>query len=206
MYMHAVFKDRLAALVKHYLQNGVSPRIHGNKGKQPKHTLKVDDIERVVVFIHNYAEENAILLPGRIPGYKRDDLKLLPSSVSKAGIHKLYSDSCAASGHRAAGERTFYRLWQQYVPNVLPMKPMSDLCWTCQKNSALLLKASTKGLEEKTEAVAKAEEHLLQATTERSYYNYKVQECRRVLAENGITKLMAPGNATQNSSHDFEVS
>lgn len=33
--MHAAFKDRLAALVKHYLQNGVTPRIHGNKGKQP---------------------------------------------------------------------------------------------------------------------------------------------------------------------------
>lgn len=178
MYIHAVFKDRLAALVQHYLQNGVTPTMHGNKGKLPKHALDVNDIERVVTFIHNYAEENAVLLPGRIPGYKRDDLKLLPSSVSKVAIHKLYSDSCQASGHRAVSECTFYRLWQQYVPNVLPMKPMSDLCWTCQKNSALLVKASKKDFVEKTEAVAKAEEHLWQATTERSYYKSKVQECR----------------------------
>lgn len=206
MYMHGVFKDRLAALLKHYLENGVTPRTHGNKGKVPKHALEPNDIERVVTFIHNYAEENAVLLPGRIPGYKRDDLKLLPSSVSKAGIHKLYSDSCEASGHRAASERTFYRLWQQYVPNVLPMKPMSDLCWTCQKNSALLLRAAKQDLGEKTAALAKAEEHLLQATTERSFYNSKVQECRQAMAENGITKLMAPGNTAPDASSDLEVS
>ncbi|TKS67847.1 hypothetical protein D9C73_000829 [Collichthys lucidus] len=199
-----VFKDRLAALLKHYLENGVTQRTHGNKGKLPKHALEVNDIERVVTFIHNYAEENAVLLHGRIPGYKRDDLKLLPSSVSKAAIHKLYRDSCEASGHRAASKRTFYRLWQQYVPNVLPMKAMSDLCWTCQKNSALLIRASKQDLREKTTALAKAEEHLLQATTEHSYYNCKVQECRQVLAENGITKLMAPGNTAPHASHDFE--
>ncbi|KAE8287397.1 hypothetical protein D5F01_LYC13437 [Larimichthys crocea] len=45
----------------------------------------------------------------------------------------------------------------------------------------------------------------LRATTERSYYNCKVQECRQVLAENGITKLMAPGNTAPHASHDFEV-
>ena len=37
----------------------------------------------MVKFLQNYAEENALLLPGRIPGYKRDDIKLLPSSRSK---------------------------------------------------------------------------------------------------------------------------
>ena len=33
--------------------------------------------------MENHTEANAILLPGRIPGYKRDDLKLLPSDTSK---------------------------------------------------------------------------------------------------------------------------
>jgi len=37
----------------------------------------------VVKFLQNYAEENALLLPGRIPGCKRDDINLLPSSRSK---------------------------------------------------------------------------------------------------------------------------
>ena len=39
--------------------------------------------KNVTRFLQNYAEKNAILLPGRIPGYKRDDIKILPSSQSK---------------------------------------------------------------------------------------------------------------------------
>lgn len=37
----------------------------------------------MVKFIVSYAEDNAILLPGRIPGYKRDDVQLLPSNTTK---------------------------------------------------------------------------------------------------------------------------
>ena len=32
-------------------------------------------------FMENYVEANALLLPG--PGYKRDDLKLLPCDLTK---------------------------------------------------------------------------------------------------------------------------
>ncbi|XP_064636957.1 uncharacterized protein LOC135493509 [Lineus longissimus] len=205
MYIHAIFKDRLGALVKHYVDNGVTPRLHGNKGKLPKHALSVEDIERVVTFIHNYAEEHAVLLPGRIPGYKRDDLQLLPSSVSKADIHKLYSRSCEVADNRGVSECTFNRLWQQYVPTVLPMKPMSDLCWTCHQNSALILKASKREVVDKTDALKKAEKHLLQATTERSFYNSEVQGCRDVLKEHNITELRKLGNAVPNCANDFKV-
>ena len=40
----------------------------------------------------NYAEKNAILLPGRIPGYKRDTIQLLPSSTTKK-VHTLATHS-----------------------------------------------------------------------------------------------------------------
>lgn len=69
----------IGALVKHYKENGMTPQIHGNKGRAPSHSLAPDDCQAVISFIVNYAEVNAILLPGRIPGYKQDDLKLLPS-------------------------------------------------------------------------------------------------------------------------------
>ena len=36
----------------------------------------------LVPFLHNYAEDHSILLPERIPGYKRD-MQLLPSSTTK---------------------------------------------------------------------------------------------------------------------------
>ena len=64
------------------MHNGLTPRVHGNSRKLPHNTTAFEEI-RVVKFILNYAEDHAILLPGRIPGYKRDDIKLLPSNISK---------------------------------------------------------------------------------------------------------------------------
>jgi hypothetical protein len=56
MFMHGIFKDRLTRLIEHYVSKGVTERSHGNKGKQPKHALTPADIERLVLFINNYAE------------------------------------------------------------------------------------------------------------------------------------------------------
>ena len=36
-----------------------------------------------LAFLENYTEENSILLPGRIPIYKQDDIRLLLSNPSK---------------------------------------------------------------------------------------------------------------------------
>jgi len=68
---------------KSYLTNGLTPRTHGNSNRVPHNVMSYTDISNLVKFVQNYAEQHAILLPGRIPGYKRDDLKLLPSSDSK---------------------------------------------------------------------------------------------------------------------------
>ena len=38
----------------------------------------------------NYAEENAILLPGRLPTHKIFDVQLLPSSTTK-NVSQLFS-------------------------------------------------------------------------------------------------------------------
>ena len=49
-------------------------------------SLSLDDIRQVVAYLVNFAEDHALVLPGRVPGYKRTDLKLLPSSETKAGL------------------------------------------------------------------------------------------------------------------------
>jgi len=51
--------------------------------------MSFEAIQDIVKFISNFAEEQAILLPGRIPGYKRDDMKLLPSSTTKKVIQRI---------------------------------------------------------------------------------------------------------------------
>ena len=66
-----------------YLATGLTARVHGNTKRQPKNALKMEEIKNLLTFLFNYAEKNAILLPRRIPGYKRDTIQLLPSSTTK---------------------------------------------------------------------------------------------------------------------------
>ena len=76
-------KHKIDGIRKHYLEEGLAPKIHKNSTLRPHNALTFDEISSIVNFLQSYAEQNAILLPGRIPGYKRDDLKLLPSNKSK---------------------------------------------------------------------------------------------------------------------------
>ena len=99
-----------------------------------RHTLCLADIEYVVAFIRNYAEDNAILLPGWIPGYKRDDIILLPSSTTKAVMWNLYLTAAeSAPDVKVVGYSSFCSLWKQLPPpphpHIFVYKPMSDLCW-----------------------------------------------------------------------------
>lgn len=77
-----------SALKEHYEVNGIAPRVHGNEEKLLSNTLSKSQVEYITAFISNYAEINAIELPGRIPGYRNDDIKLVSSSETKANKPK----------------------------------------------------------------------------------------------------------------------
>ena len=81
--MYNTGKDHFMALKASFLASGLTTRVHGNTKHACKHALKFDEIKNLVTFIGNYAEKHAILLPGRIPGYKKDNIQLLPSSTTK---------------------------------------------------------------------------------------------------------------------------
>ena len=87
-FLHGLGTHRVKHVRKSYLENGLAPRTHGNSNRVPHNALSYTDLCNLVKFIQNYAEQHAILLPGRIPTYKRDDYKLLPSSDSKKVRHK----------------------------------------------------------------------------------------------------------------------
>ena len=57
-----------------YNGEGLQVQINKNTKRSPHHAMSFAAKRYVVTFLHNYAEENAILLPGRIPAYKRDDI------------------------------------------------------------------------------------------------------------------------------------
>ena len=133
-------------------------------------------------------DTNAMLLPRRVPGHKDSNVKLLPSSTTKHAIWELYLQAAATSSMQAVAYSTFTDLWRQLLPNIVVMKPMSDLCWVCQQNSA---RSANRPEEEKQvsgfrkceigacghgfkhillHADKQAEQHIMDVTTERSVH------------------------------------
>ena len=103
-----------------------------------------------IITPHNLPDSNAMLLPGRVPGYKDSDVMLLPSSTTKHTIWEQYIQAVATTLMRAVTYSTFTHLWRQLLPNVIVMKPMSDLCWVCQQNSTAIMRSANQPVEEKT--------------------------------------------------------
>ena len=101
-FLHTIGQSKFKAIKASFERDGLVPRQY--RHHKPRHALRLADIQYVVTFITNYAEDHAILLPGRIPGYKRDDVILLPSSTTKKDVWDLYHTAAeSASDVRAVG-------------------------------------------------------------------------------------------------------
>ena len=123
----------------------------------------MDTLQNVVSFFDNYAEEHAVALPGRVPGFKRSDIKLLPSSNTKASIHRLYEQSTLTAELPVVSYSKFVDLWNKIRPQVRIPKPMTDLCYNCQKNNTGIYRSANLSDDEKTDIVREQERHLLDA-------------------------------------------
>ena len=180
-FLHTLGETRYKNLKKSLQSQGLSTRSHGNLKRSPAHALSLSSTEFVVRFLLNYAEQNALLLPGRVPGYSRSDIKLLPSSVSKRGIWMVYQEAARSDSMRVVGYSTFTGLWRSLLPPVIIMKPMTDLCWQCQKGSTAIQRSANLSEEEKSAAVLSAQEHLRIVKMERSFYTATCEECSRLV-------------------------
>ena len=170
LFLHCIHRNRLYSLIKHYRKNGLTLRTHGNAKRLPSSTCSSETVELVIKYIKNTAEEQALILPGRVPGFKRIDVKLLPSNLTKHALWQRYADICTSTGQVSVGYSKFCDLWNQLCPFILIMRPATDLCWTCQKNNNQILKTTNLPESEKAEAVKKQEEHLRLAAGEQKHY------------------------------------
>ena len=150
LFLHTVSEKRLRNLQKTLQENGLAPRQHGNLRRLPANTISFADTQRVVEFLQAYAEANAILLPGRIPGYKRTDVQLLPSCTTKRHVWQQYCTALVGSAHQQVAYSTFCGIWRRVVPQILVTKPMSDLCSICQSNSTAIMRAANEPEEMKS--------------------------------------------------------
>lgn len=110
LHLYGLTDSRFRRLKEHYQTYSICPRIHGNIKRLPENTLSQATVEGVRTILTNYVEENAISLPGRIPGFKSDDIKVLSSSESKIGVWPVYEAACIASDVRAVSYRKFLQL------------------------------------------------------------------------------------------------
>jgi len=62
-----------------------------------------------------------------------------------------YKLTCEEVGIKAVAYTTFCTLWRKLAPYVTVMKPLSDLCWVCQKNRTAIMRAANTPEEEKSE-------------------------------------------------------
>ncbi|KAI0214418.1 hypothetical protein LSAT2_000486 [Lamellibrachia satsuma] len=112
-FMHAISQNRLTSLISWYRMNGLVPKEKRSGGRRYNvraHTF--EDIKRAIAFISNYAEDHALALPGRIPGCKRDVVKLLPSSETKVKVYSAYKSACQQAGQNKNRFVLWYCAWR----------------------------------------------------------------------------------------------
>jgi len=78
LFLHGIGEFRFKAVKGNYLAEGMVPRVHKHTGRVSHNALVLGDIQTIMQFIMQYAEANAILLHGRVPGYKKDVIQILP--------------------------------------------------------------------------------------------------------------------------------
>ena len=124
LFLVDISKDKLTNLKKWYLANGIYPREKKSGGRR-KTALSFAVIKRVSRFTINFAEQHSIILPGRIHGFKRDDVKVLPSCETKASVWRYYK-AASMQGERIVRYSTFRKLWNQLLPYVIICKPILE--------------------------------------------------------------------------------
>ena len=205
-FLHGIGEKRL----KSFEENGITPRIHSNVKRRLKHALSYTSTQFVVRFIFNYAEQHALLLPGRIPGYRRSDIQLLPSSVSKRSIWKVYQAAAQAeSTIHPVAYSTFCYLWRKLTPSIIIMKPRSDLCWKCHQNSTSIIRTANQPEAEKSAAIADAQEHLAIVRKERALYKSICKDCKESVRAHFVSEDTflppASGSCIPLNCHNIKV-
>nr|XP_054760240.1 uncharacterized protein LOC129266415 [Lytechinus pictus] len=202
MFLHCISCNKLNSLKTWLRQNGLSPVVLKSGGRRNlKNCLTPEDVQNAVKFIGNYAEEFAVFLPGRVPGFSRADIRLLPSSSTKASIHSLYQASMEEQDSRAMALSTFKNVWRQYTPLIVTAKPMTDLCWTCQQNTQRLFMKANQTEEEKLEQLQHHQQHLDEVLVERTKYREETAAAKESIAGEGGDLGRHPPNSRQGKMH-----
>lgn len=172
MFGHQIKIKRMKRLLKMYNSTGIIVKEHGNTGKIKHKMTSFSDTEFVVKFLHNYAEQNAVMLPGRSSTVYNTALKLLPSNDSKVKIYNTYKASFTDNmTEKPVHLRVFTNIWREVCPDIVVMKPRTDLCSLCQKHYTSGAEMALVSDAQKMQTIEKMRLHLETVSKERTFYN-----------------------------------
>ena len=100
----------------------------------------------MVSFLENYAEDHAILLPGRILGYNRSDLQFLPCSTTKRSVWNIY---CSATTTVSHVHRVTYTTFNQIKKRIKHCPFLTQLLLQHWKSIAIVFKRRLQTLSAK---------------------------------------------------------
>ena len=66
-------------------------------------------------FCSTFVDQHDLVLPGRVHGFARDDLRVLPSHLARKAIWQLYDTAVCP----LVILRAFCQLWKQLLPSVV---------------------------------------------------------------------------------------
>ena len=159
MLFYDIGKHALKAIQSHVAEKGITPRVHGNTGKKPRHAICFDDVMRVVNFVRNVADTRGLPQPAAPRGIDNVPIVFLPSGTTKEGIFKDYAASCQEAGVRDLRLTSFKDIWRTCLPHIRIGSPRHDVCATCEKMRRTIMDARAE--QEKLDATESFRDHIL---------------------------------------------
>uniref|UniRef100_A0A8W8MKS9 Uncharacterized protein n=1 Tax=Magallana gigas TaxID=29159 RepID=A0A8W8MKS9_MAGGI len=182
-FAHGISRKTIDSIARSLDHDGFGARIHGNKGKSPKHALTMEDVKRVKQFLISYANKYGLPLPGRLPNFRNEKTILLPSDKTKAEVHQEYLTLADEMSLRKICLSQFKTVWLEQCPHILIMKPATDLCHTCQSFSSTLSCSGNLNEEEKEDILSKYQEHVGHVKEQRDHYRDQCAEAKSTFAQ-----------------------
>lgn len=201
LFSHDIGEKSLKNLQKHMKTNGITPRVHGNVGKRPKHALEFETVKFAVQFILNFASQNGLPQPAAVNRKDSEPPIFLPASTTKKSVHNLYVESCEETSIRAMKLTSFQDVWISCCSHVQIPTPRTDVCYTCE-----VLKDGVYAAVSETDKLRASDclsQHITQAQLEHEAYVSSVKRSREEISQYGNRPagVLSPCSQDINSMH-----
>ncbi|XP_067939703.1 uncharacterized protein [Watersipora subatra] len=182
LFLNGIGKNTFQTLKRHYRTEGAVPRSFNYQGRN-KRAVTSDDSKSIADFLDHITSIHSLDLPGRVSGFRREELKILPSSFTVESIYELYKQKCQQAMLNFKCKSTFRAIWKELRPYLIITKPSTDLCWLCQKNNMAYLRSANQPLHKRAAEIDQQRIHLEHARQAREYLNECILSSRQYLTQ-----------------------